>query len=139
MRFTEFAAASAADVPLWSVGLSIMGLVLARWIAPRPLRPLTRQQQWALTALLIIILFVIVTGGLTGEPMEPGPAIMWGVGLGFSGLTAAPSIGPAFVTLMGRIAVEFFAERVIAMLKAAFGVTGANPNDRSDGSPPAVD
>mgnify|MGYP000898401147 CR=1 FL=1 len=28
MRFTEFAAASAADVPLWSVGLSIMGLMM---------------------------------------------------------------------------------------------------------------
>lgn len=95
------------DVPVLALGLSGAGLLLARVIAPPPLRKLTRAQHWALTVLLLIILFLIVTGSFTGEPLEPGMAVIWGVGLGFSGL----------------VAVEFFADRTIAMLKAMFGGT----------------
>lgn len=95
------------DVPIIGFGLSMLGLVLARMIAPPPLRKLSRRQEWALTILLIILLFLIVTGELfgTGRPLHSGLAVIWGVGLGFSGL----------------LAIEMFGERVIGMIKAAIG------------------
>lgn len=99
------------DVPVLAMVLSGAGLLLARYIAPPPLRRLSRRQQAALTTLLLIILFLIVTGSFTGSALEPGMAVVWGVGLGFSGL----------------IAVEIFADRVRAMLKALLGGT----NDHS--------
>lgn len=94
------------DVPVLALSLSVCGLLLARAIAPPPLRKLTRWQEVALTILLLIILFLIVTGQLfSGEPLGAGMAVIWGVGLGFSGL----------------LAIEFFGKRVLAMLKALLG------------------
>lgn len=86
------------DVPVAATSLAIAGLVLARYIAPPPKRALTRQQTWALTALLTVILVAAVV------TMQPGPgmAVAWGVGLGFSGL----------------LAVEFFGRRILTTLKA---------------------
>ena len=98
------------DVPVLALGLSIASLLLARWVAPPPLRKLTREQQIALTLLLMIFLFMAVTGNMplvgTGEPMGVGMAVVWGAGLGFSGL----------------FAVEMMGERVRAMLRAAFNI-----------------
>lgn len=97
-----------ADVPILAFGLSVAGLLLARSIAPPPLRRLNGRQEVALTVLLLIILFLIVTGQLPlveAEPLGAGMAVIWGVGLGFSGL----------------LIVEFFGERVMAVLRAAFG------------------
>lgn len=99
------------DVPVLSLALSGVGLLLARVIAPAPLRPLTTRQHLALTSLLLVVLFVIVTGQFTGTPLQPGLAVAWGVGLGFSGL----------------VAVEFFGDRTLAMLKAMFGSTETKP------------
>lgn len=94
------------DVPILALILSVAGLMLARVIAPPPLRKLTRLQEAALTTLLIVVLFLIVTGQLGGgEPLEAGMATVWGIGLGFSGL----------------LAIEFFGQRVMAMLHAIFG------------------
>lgn len=95
------------DVPVLALGLSVAGLVLARVIAPPPLRKLTRVQELALTLLLLVVLFLIVTGKLFGggKPLEAGMATVWGIGLGFSGL----------------LAIEFFGQRVMAMLNAIFG------------------
>lgn len=95
------------DVPVLALGLSVAGLVLARVIAPPPLRKLTRVQEFSLTLLLLVILFLIVTGQLFGggKPLEAGMATVWGIGLGFSGL----------------LAIEFFGQRVMAMLNALFG------------------
>ncbi|APZ81840.1 hypothetical protein vBEliSR6L_75 [Erythrobacter phage vB_EliS_R6L] len=64
-------------------------------------------QEFALTLLLLVVLFLIVTGQLFGggEPLEAGMATVWGIGLGFSGL----------------LAIEFFGQRVMAMLNALFG------------------
>lgn len=95
------------NVPVVGLGLSILGLLLARLIAPPPLRKLNGRQEIALTILLVIVLFLIVTGQLFGggEPLGAGMAVIWGVGLGFSGL----------------LAIEFFGERVMAMLRAAMG------------------
>ena len=53
-----------------------------------------------------MVLFLIVTGELGGgDPLGPGMATVWGIGLGFSGL----------------LAVEFFGERIRAMLTALMG------------------
>lgn len=99
------------DVPVLALSLSIGALMLARQIAPPPppLRKLTRQQQWALTALLVIFLFLAVTGNLpmvgNGEPLGVGMAVVWGMGLGFSGLTI----------------IEIVSGRVVAMVRAMFG------------------
>jgi hypothetical protein len=93
------------DVPVLALALSVAGLVLARFIAPPPLRRLTGWQEAALTLLLLIVLFLVVTGqfpGLGGKPLGAGMAVIWGVGLGFSGL----------------LVIEFFGKRVVAMLKA---------------------
>lgn len=97
------------EIPVLALSLSIAALLLARWIAPPPLRKLTREQQIALTFLLLIFLFLAVTGNLPligdGEPMGVGMAVVWGAGLGFSGL----------------LVVELMGQRVMAMLNAAFG------------------
>lgn len=94
------------DVPIMALALSCAGLILARVVAPPPLRKLTMMQEGALTLLLLVILFLIVTGQLgSGEPLGSGMAAVWGIGLGFSGL----------------LALEFFGARVRAMLKALLG------------------
>lgn len=96
------------DVPVFALALSVAGLLLARAIAPPPLRKLNRKQELALTCLLVIILFLIVTGQLPmlkGEPLGAGMAVIWGIGLGFSGL----------------LVIEFFGERAVAMLRVIFG------------------
>lgn len=99
------------DVPILALILSMSALVLARWIAPPPLRKLSRKEEAALTMLLIIFLFLAVTGQVpvigSGKPLGPGMAVVWGAGLGFSGL----------------LVVELMGERTMAMLRAAFGTT----------------
>lgn len=103
------------EVPVLALSLSIAALLLARWIAPPPLRKLSREQQVALTLLLLIFLFLAVTGNMpllgTGKPMGVGMAVVWGAGLGFSGL----------------FAVELMGERVRAMLRAAFNLSHDDP------------
>lgn len=103
------------EVPVLALSLSITALLLARWVAPPPLRKLTRAQQTALTLLLLIFLFISVTGNMplvgSGKPMGVGMAVVWGAGLGFSGL----------------FAVELMGERVKAMLRAALGLKPHDP------------
>ena len=96
------------DVPVLALALSAFGLLFARTLTPTPLRKLEKRQEWALTILLLIILFLIVTGQLGGDgkPMGGGMATVWGIGLGFSGL----------------MVIEFFGERVMAILRAIVGV-----------------
>lgn len=98
------------QVPTLALCLSILALLLARWVAPPPLRRLSREQQFALTLLLLIFLFLAVTGEMplvgTGQPLGPGMAVVWGAGLGFSGL----------------FAVELMGERTRAMIRAALGI-----------------
>ena len=95
------------DVPVMALALSVLGLLLARVIAPPPLRKLSRWQEWALTAILLLVLFLIVTGQIgTGRPLGAGMATMTGIGMGFSGL----------------LFIEFFSERAFAAIKAMFGM-----------------
>jgi hypothetical protein len=103
-----------------ALGLSVAGLILARAIAPPPLRKLTRRQEVALTLLLLLVLFLLITGQLSAcsvrsllvrtlcptEPMGPGMATVWGIGLGFSGL----------------LAIEFFGQRVAAAVRVLLGM-----------------
>lgn len=95
------------DVPVVGLALSVGGLLLARMIAPPPLRKLNLRQETALTSLLLIVLFLIVTGQMFGggKPLGAGMAVIWGIGLGFSGL----------------LAIEVFGDRVMAMVRAALG------------------
>lgn len=93
-------------IPIMALALSVAGLVLARVIAPPPLRKLSLFQEVCLTLLLLVVLFLIVTGELgNGEPLGAGMSAVWGIGLGFSGL----------------LAVEFFSDKVLSMLKAMMG------------------
>lgn len=109
------------DVPVLALSLSIGGLLMARAIAPPPLRKLSRRQEVALTTLLLILLFLIVTGNIgSGKPIGAGMATIWGIGLGFSGL----------------LVVEFFGDRVLSMLRVMFGkdhTDGRGWDDRPDG------
>lgn len=98
------------NVPVLALCLSITALVLARTVAPPPLRKLTRMQEVALTLLLLIFLFVAVIGETpmlgNGTPMGPGMAVCWGAGLGFSGL----------------LVVELAGRWVTQRLRSAFGL-----------------
>lgn len=94
-----------SDFPVLALVLSGIGLLLSRAIAPPALRKLTKMQHHALTGLLLLVLFLIVTGEFTGSPLQPGMAVVFGIGLGFSGL----------------VAVELFAERGMAALRALLG------------------
>lgn len=105
------------DVPVLALSLSIGGLLMSRAIAPPPLRKLSKRQEIALTFLLLILLFLIVTGSLGGgEPLGAGMATIWGIGLGFSGL----------------LVVEFFGDRVLAMLRAMFGKDHFDGHHKAD-------
>jgi hypothetical protein len=102
------------DIPILALGLSMVGLFLARTIAPPPARKLTPGQEVSLTAILALILFLIVTGSLTGEPLGVGMAVVWSIGLGFSGI----------------LVIEFFGERTMAALRALLGKSqGADQGD----------
>lgn len=103
------------EIPILALGLSIAALVLARWIAPPPLRKLTKRQEASLTLLLLIFLFLAVTGQMPligdGTPMGPGMGVVWGAGLGFSGL----------------LVIETFGDRFMAMVRAGAGLKPLEP------------
>jgi hypothetical protein len=106
-----------ADVPILALSLSVLGLILARKIAPPPARKLTTGQEVALTTLLVIVLVVIVTGQFTGSPLGVGMAVVWSIGLGFSGL----------------LVVEFFGGRTMAALKGLLGPASEGRSDEPKG------
>lgn len=101
------------EIPILALALSVFALVLARMIAPPSPRKLTFLENVALTTLLCIILFLAVIGEITGKPLGVGMAVVWAIGLGFSGL----------------LVVETLADRVRTMLQAAFGHKGSSDND----------
>lgn len=84
-------------LPIAALALSMVGLLLARYINPRSARKLSRGRELALTALLALLLVVIVAGEFpvigNGKPLGVGMAVAWGVGLGTSGLVAVNLLG----------------------------------------------
>lgn len=98
-------------LPIAALLLALVGLFLSRYIAPQSTRKLTVWQERALTALLAILLVIIVAGEFPllgdGEPLGVGMATAWGVGLGTSGL----------------LVVELIGARIMAGLRAAFGLS----------------
>lgn len=99
------------QIPILALMLSIAALLLSHFIGPPPpLRKLTRMQEAALTLLLLIFLFLAVTGEMPliggGEPMGVGMAVVLGCGLGFSGL----------------LVIEVMGDRVLQATRAMFGV-----------------
>ena len=75
------------DVPVFALILSCIALLLARMIAKPSVRRLSKVENLALTALLLIILFLVVTGQLFGsEPLGVGMSVVWAIGLGLSGV-----------------------------------------------------
>ena len=81
------------NVPVLAFGLSLAGLLLARFIAPSSTRKLSSKQNIALTALLVILLLLLVSGSFGGGKMGEGMAVALGIGLGFSGLIIIETIG----------------------------------------------
>lgn len=73
-------------LPILPLALSLLGLVLVRMIAPPPTRKLTFRQDMALTGLLGLILIAIVSGAFSDRPLGVGMALVWAIGLGFSGM-----------------------------------------------------
>ena len=104
-------------LPVAALFLSMVGLLLARFVKPRSASHLSKAQEWALTGLLALLLVVIVAGEFPflgdGEPLGVGMATAWGVGLGTSGML--------FVDLIGT--------RIMAGARAAFGM----PQEDDDG------
>jgi hypothetical protein len=94
------------DVPVVAFSLSLVALIVARQIAaPNLVRKLTARQEFFLTVALIIILFLVVTGQLFyGEPLGPGWAVVWGIGLGMTGL----------------LILELFADAIVNFIRAFF-------------------
>lgn len=99
------------ELPVAALVLSLVGLLLARYVKPRSASKLTLGQERALTALLALILVVIVAGEFPwigdGEPLGVGMATAWGVGLGTSGI----------------LAVDLIGSRIMRGLRAALGIT----------------
>jgi len=95
------------DIPLLAFALSLASLLLVRQIAPEPARKLTPKQEWALTAVLAILLLMIVSGKFGGGRIGEGMAVVWGIGLGFSGILVLDVIG----------------KRIMAAIKALIGAT----------------
>lgn len=93
------------DVPVLTVILSAVGLLMARAIAPPPTRPLKWYQHICLTILLLIILFLIVTGLMFGDgtPLGPGMATAWAIGLGLSGLLAIEVFGSRVIDFLNNL------------------------------------
>lgn len=96
-------------LPIAALALSLVGLLLARYVKPRTASNMSKGQERALTLLLALILVVIVAGEFpwigNGEPLGVGMATAWGIGLGTSGI----------------LAVDLIGSRILRGIRAAFG------------------
>ena len=90
------------NIPIVAAVLSLVSLLLARSVALPSKRTLTRAQDYSVTAALSILLFAIVCGEMIIPQPGVGMAVVWGLGLGLSGL----------------LIIEICAEFVVAFFKA---------------------
>lgn len=85
------------NLPVAALAFSLIGLLIARYLAPKSARRLSKWQERALTVLLALLLIVIVAGEAPmigdGTPLKVGTALAWGIGLGTSGLLAVEYLG----------------------------------------------
>ena len=117
------------QVPVAAMALSLISLTIARFISPKSTtRTLSTWQERAVTALLAIILFLLVTGELSAchlrgwfngtdvscraRPLGVGMAVTWGIGLGTTGI----------------LAIDFFGPRMKAAWSAMFGTGSPSPS-----------
>lgn len=92
------------DFPVLASALSVVSLLIARHIAPASARRLKLTQEIALTVLLAIILLLVVAGRFGGDaPMGEGMAVVWGIGLGFSGLLIVQLIAEKVQAIVGAV------------------------------------
>lgn len=90
------------EIPVFSLVLSTIGLILARQLAPASVRKLNKRQEIVLTFLLLLLMFLIVTGQLwTDRPLEAGEATVLGIGLGWTGLLVLEIMGDRFSRALG--------------------------------------
>lgn len=104
------------QIPIAAFSLSLVGLLLARHIARPPRRTFTRSQNFALTAILALILLLAVAGEIrwiSPEPLGVGMAVVWGVGLGWSGI----------------IVIEIIGKKIVEGLKVVFGIVPETPDE----------
>ena len=85
------------QIPVAALILSLIGLLLARYITPKSAQSMSAGKERALTILLALILIVVIAGEFpffgNGEPMGVGMATAWGIGLGTSGILVVDLIG----------------------------------------------
>lgn len=106
------------QVPVLALSLSFASLLLARMIARPSVRRLSKIENICLTILLLIILFLIVTGQLfTSAPIGPGLAVVWAIGLGMSGV----------------LVLELFGAYVMKVVKAFAGNLRGGGSDSGSG------
>lgn len=96
------------NIPPMAFGLSMVGLLLARSIAPASRRKLTKNQELSLSTLLVLVLLMVVTGQFTsGGPLSPGMSMVWGIGLGTSGLLCIEFFGTWVMDTLRKILYGF--------------------------------
>ena len=96
------------DVPVLALGLSVLTLLLTRQIAKPPPRALSKIQEACLTLLLLILLFLIVTGNLfVSRPVGVGTAVVWAIGLGLSGILILELIASSVTDWIRRLISAF--------------------------------
>lgn len=107
------------DIPLVSMGVSFCGVLLARTLAPPPLRKLNWYQHITLTLLLLLLMFLLVTELSLG----PGAAVGMGIGLGFSGLVVVEMVADKALSWLNLIL-----DRTGAALKVLLGGSSGDGN-----------
>ncbi|MDF7776887.1 hypothetical protein P1X14_16640 [Sphingomonas sp. AOB5] len=76
-------------VPIVSAIAGMLGVLLGELMAAPPAAPLTARRRWAVRISLHLLIVGIVV--LTGQQLLV--ALGWGIGLGFSGLAVAETLG----------------------------------------------
>jgi hypothetical protein len=98
------------DIPVAATALGMLSLLLVRYVKPNvpgaEPSTITPMQNRAVTAVLGILLFVIIAGELpiiATKPLEPGMAVIWGIGLGTTGIMAFDLIGEKIKSTLRRV------------------------------------
>ncbi len=101
------------DIPVAAFVLSFIALLMARSVAKPSKRSLSKVQDVCVTGALAILLFTIVTGELLIPQPGVGMSVVWGLGLGLSGL----------------LIIEMCAEFVVKFLRAFLDAFKANNSE----------